>query len=489
MITGRPPKNISNLTPEQLEHVNSKDWLYDQHHIQNKTLTGIADELGTGRWFVTNQLKRFDIPIKKFPHISTKTQNQINDIELLKKMHYDDKMTIEDIAAYFGVKDHTIRRRLKAENLQIHRWKDIANKRRQDTCFKKYGVKTIKHVHMKQDSIEKLNSKDWLYDQHVTQKKSCTQIAKEIEVERTVIDSRLKEFGIEKFYYRRSITEVDIVEFIQSFYDKEIRTNVRDIIKPGELDVYLPFHKVAIEYNGNYWHTTQYYPSPTYHLKKLNLCSVIDTRLFQIMENEWEDEIKNNVWKSIIRNSLGYCSKKIHGRKTRVAIIDSKTKAAFLRENHLQGDVGSLYNYGLFFNDELVSVMTFGKPRFNKHHEWEIYRYCNKLDHQIVGGASKLYAAFVRENQPNNVISYADRRYGTGNLYTNLGFKFVSHTEPNYWYLIDGELEARYKWQKHKMAKKLENFDPLLSEQENMKANGYYRLYDCGNSLFSWVNS
>ena len=30
----------------------------------------------------------------------------------------------------------------------------------------------------------------------------------------------------------------------------------------------------------------------------------------------------------------------------------------------------------------------------------------------------------------------------------------------------------------------LENFDPGKSEVENMKANGYSRIFDCGNMVF-----
>ena len=484
-MIGRPPKGIETLTVEQRENLSNKDWLYHQHHILNKTLRTISSELGVGRWYLTTHFKTLNIPIKKFPHISLKTHKKIDDIELLKKMHYEDKMTIEDIAEYFGVKDNTIRRRFRENNITRNRYEEKAAKRRQKTCEKKYGVSTVKHLHIPAETLAKLDNKDWLFEQHVTSKKSCIQIAEELGVERTVVDSRLFQHGIEKFYYRRSINEIHLVDFLMSFYGGEVKTNVRNLIKPNEIEVYIPEYNIAIEYNGLYWHTTQYYSSRLYHLTKTRQCEARGIRLFHIMEDEWDN--KQDIWKSIIRNSLGYHSLRVYARDTEVVEVDLKTRKNFLTVNHLQGDLGSQCCFGLKFDNELVSIMSFGKPRFNKNHEWELLRYCSKLDTSVVGGASRLFTAFVRKYQPNSVISYMDRRYGGGSFYNNLGFSFVGNTEPNYWYLIGDKLEQRYLWQKHKLVKKLKFFDPLLSEQANMKANGYFRIYDCGSSVFSWI--
>ena len=42
----------------------------------------------------------------------------------------------------------------------------------------------------------------------------------------------------------------------------------------------------------------------------------------------------------------------------------------------------------------------------------------------------------------------------------------------------------RVKFQKHKLANILEIFNSELSEVENMYANGYERIWDCGNLCF-----
>ena len=66
---------------------------------------------------------------------------------------------------------------------------------------------------------------------------------------------------------------------------------------------------------------------------------------------------------------------------------------------------------GLYFNDELLSLMTFGKSRFSKNTEWELLRFCNKLGYHIPGAAGKLLKYFEKNWHPMSLISYADRRW------------------------------------------------------------------------------
>ena len=129
--------------------------------------------------------------------------------------------------------------------------------------------------------------------------------------------------------------------------------------------------------------------------------------------------------------------------------------------------------------------MTFGKSRFSKNAEWELLRFCNKLGYHIPGGAGKLLKQFERAYSPKSLISYADRRWSRGKLYEALGFKLDHLSPPNYWYWKNIEnLQSRIKFQKHKLKNLLEKFDESKSEVENMKDNGYHRIYDCGNLVF-----
>ena len=290
---------------------------------------------------------------------------------------------------------------------------------------------------------------------------------------------------IKCYPYNKSIAENEILEYCQSL-SCNILSNSRSIIKPLELDIYLPDHNLAIEYNGLFWHSydSTEAENKDYHLNKTTLCQEKGIQLFHIFENEWINPVKQAIWKSIIKNRLGQSSR-IYARKTTVVQITSKVKKQFLIDNHLQGDCASSVNLGLYLDDELVSVMTFGRSRYDKKIDWELLRFCNKAGYSIIGGASKLLKAFRREND-GSIISYADKRRSTGDLYKTLGFELSHESKPNYWYWKNNsmKLESRIKYQKHKLEKVLDKFDDGLTETENMYENGYRKIYDCGNQVW-----
>ena len=131
--------------------------------------------------------------------------------------------------------------------------------------------------------------------------------------------------------------------------------------------------------------------------------------------------------------------------------------------------------------------MCFSKNRFSGAYEYEITRFCSKLGFRVIGGAGKLLAYFERMYTPKSLVSYADRRWSSGNLYERLGFRFIRNSPPNYWYFRGQSLvlESRVKYQKHRLADVLEKFDPEKTEMQNMADNGYYAIYDCGNKVYA----
>ena len=222
-----------------------------------------------------------------------------------------------------------------------------------------------------------------------------------------------------------------------------------------------------------------------YHLNQTNKCLEQGIQLLQIFEGE-----DLELWLSMIKSRLGL-SKRIFARKCIIKEVNSSDIKEFLDMNHIQGYIQSKVNIGLFYEDELVSVMTFSMPRFNKKYEYELIRFCSKRNYNIIGAASKLWKYFVNKYNPNSVITYANRRFSNGEIYTALGFTFIEAINPNYFYFKDGELElsSRVKFQKHKLKDKLNTFDENLSEAENMFNNDYRRIYDCGNLKFEWINT
>lgn len=281
----------------------------------------------------------------------------------------------------------------------------------------------------------------------------------------------------------QSYKEKEVLDFVKSIYNGEIIPNAHGIIGRKELDIYLPEKKVAIEFDGLYWHSEEQGKGEDYHLSKTEACEERGIRLIHVFEDEWN--LKQDIVKDRIRSILGIGQTRIFARKCIVRDIDSKTSNMFLEVNHLQGGDNSSIRYGLYFNDELVAVMTFGKPRFNRNYDWELMRFASKCGVNVVGGASKLLAQFSKLNS-GSVVSYADRRYSDGGLYEKLGFRKVGVSKPNYWWCRENEKLTRYACQKHRLKDVLGNvFDPNLSEFENMSLNGWTKVYDCGNLVYA----
>jgi len=265
-----------------------------------------------------------------------------------------------------------------------------------------------------------------------------------------------------------------------------IKYNDRTIIKPLELDIYIPEMKIAFEFNDVYWHN-ELHKENNYHLNKTEECEKQGIQLIHIWEDDWI--YKQDIVKSMILNKLNKTNNIIFARKTEVKeITDNKLIRSFLNNNHLQGFVGSKVKLGLFFNDELVSLMTFGKRRIamgkksTNDDEYELLRFCNKLNTNIVGGASKLFKYFIRNYSPKEITTYADRSHSNGNLYKTLGFDFVGKTTPNYYYVIDGIKKHRFNYRKNVLVK--EGYNINKTEHQIMIDRKIFRIYDSGNLKF-----
>lgn len=267
-----------------------------------------------------------------------------------------------------------------------------------------------------------------------------------------------------------------IYKYVTSIYSGTVIQHTRKIIAPLELDIYIPDKKVAIEYNGVYWHSINAGLDKNYHLNKTLMCEKQGIRLIHIFQNEWKDH--SDICKSIIASALGIYNQKIYARNCIVKEVLSKDAKQFLETNHIQGSVSSSYNLGLYYNNELVQLITIGKSRYKKD-EYELLRMCSKLNTQIIGGFSKLMT-----NQPfQSIYSYIDRSKFLGKGYYRSNFKFVVYTKPSYYYWssMSGKLN-RLVCQKHKLVKILGNkFDPNKTEQQNMINANFYQIYDCGN--------
>ena len=299
-----------------------------------------------------------------------------------------------------------------------------------------------------------------------------------------------------------SCSTIQHLELKQLLLDNNINfiENNRTTIKPFELDFYLPEHNLAIEINGNYYHAeSSFGKDKNYHLNKSIMCLNKNIKLIHIFEDEFIE--KKDIIKSRILNLCKKTLNKIYARKCVIKEISFTEKSDFLNKNHLQGNDHSKINLGLFFIDELVSVMTFCKPRLALGHKnnelniFELSRFCNKTNHNVVGAFEKILKNFNINFKPDKLITYADCRFSGLNpedtIYYKCGFTFVHKSAPSYFYVFKKNYLKRYHrfvYNKQSLIK-LFNSDPTKTEWQIAQENNMDRIWDCGNLKFELIIS
>lgn len=410
-----------------------------------------------------------------------------------------------------AVKDKTIATNLEKYGVRYHQLSSVGSDMRKHTNQRKYGGPSPFHSQdvrgkasqtfveryndtnfnrstIPVESLSLLTNQHWLHDQHVTQQRPVYIIAKELGVSTFCVGSYLHMAGIQPTRYTTSQPHKDIVAFLRNAVPGvNIIENDRTVIGPWELDIVLPDYNIAIEVNGVYWHSEGQGKGRDYHISKTQACAAKDIRLIHIYDVEWERQ--SDIVQSRIKCALSL-SRRVYARQCEIAEISKAQGSQFLQANHIQGNaVGATIYVGLFHNGELISAMSFCKPRYNTAHEWEILRFSTIGDTVVVGGASKLFKMFVDAYNPSSVVSYSDVRWNSGAVYEKMGFTYVRRSPPSYSYFHTSDPHDtwhRSSFQKHKLERKLETFDKSLSEWKNMQQNGYDRVWDCGTDVWSW---
>ena len=287
-----------------------------------------------------------------------------------------------------------------------------------------------------------------------------------------------------------SIVENELKNFIESL-NVEFFENYRLFNDKRNVDVYIPNHNIAIEFNGLYWHS-ELFKNKKYHLSKTEDCKKLGIQLLHVFEDEWI--YKKNIVKSIIRSKLKLNVDKIYAKNCIIDEINDNTSVEFLNQNHIQGNVNSLIKIGLYHNNELVSIMCFEKARTglgNKDNSNDFYnlsRFCSRINLSVVGGASKLLNYFIKNYSPKNIITYADRRYSNGGLYKNIGFDELLTNPPSYSYFDQnkGIRHHRFNYRKSRIIK-LKWYDINKSVTENLIGQKIVKIYDCGTIKYQMI--
>ena len=298
--------------------------------------------------------------------------------------------------------------------------------------------------------------------------------------------------------FTQSKGEKEIIDFISKNYKGEIILRNRSILNGKELDIYLPELKIAIEYDGLYWHNEKH-KGKNYHIDKTRKCKEHGVRLIHVFEDEWVN--KNELVKFKLLHILGINNQeKIYARKCYIEEIDSSLKNEFLERNHIQGKDNASIKLGLWLpkedGDELIAIMTFVKRRLalgSKHKgefDYELSRFATDRDYRAIGAFGKLFKYFIKNYEYDSIITYADIRWSEGNVYIKNNFEYTHDSRPNYWYVDrnDGTKRIhRFNFRKQELKNKFpELYDNGLTEFEIMDNTNFYRIWDCGNMVFKY---
>lgn len=357
-----------------------------------------------------------------------------------------------------------------------HNPKTITNQKHQKLLSQEEFEERVKN---RADQFEVLNSyQDYFSRQHQYLRMKCVKCGK-------ITKKTLQTFErnspcpfctpvktISKF-------EAEVLAFIESLGIQNIQKNDRNTIAPHELDIFLPEYNFAIECNGLYWHS-ELYKDKKYHKEKTNACRQQDIQLFHIFEDEWEQ--KRSIVESMIRNRLKLTKQTIYARKCEVKQVDNRFQVdLFFDKTHISGKCKHKTAFGLFYKGDLVACVSLRKPIQKKYQDTiEIARFSTIKETNIPGAFSKIMKEveiWAKKEGYRSILTYADLRFGVGNLYKSIDYEELGDTTLDYWYTDGLDRFNRFKFRAQKP----------LTEKQVAEMAGVYRIYGCGNRHFRKV--
>jgi len=488
----------------------TKEYLTEEYVNNNRTMRDIAKENNTTKNTVRRYLQKYHIEVLDK---NTLDQNKYNQYKaLIPKEIF--------IKEYETLSISEIGKKYNIPNNQIFR------------IFKEYDIKkdNVTYQTEKRSELKSL-TKEFLYDEYINKNKSISLIAFETKHSDKSISNKLKEFNIDKIS-----TSEKIKQTMKTKYGVENAMQVSDFLNKQNQTV---MEKYGVQYSiftDNNIHKSQGANSkPNLEFAKLlDDAGIKYEREFHISNRSYDFKIDNTLieidpWithnatfgyknklpldilyhkeKSDLANKNGYncvhvfdwdntskiinmfkTKTTIYARKCEIKIIDSNLCNSFLIKYHLQGGCKSQkICLGLYYKNELVEVMSFGTPRYNKNYEYELLRLCTNSDYVVIGGSNKLFQYFIN-NYSKSIISYCDVSKFSGNIYKDLGFKLLRQNAPSkHWY--NGHINNHIT---DNMLRQLgydkifgANYGKGTSNEELMKLSKYVEIYDCGQA--TWI--
>lgn len=339
----------------------------------------------------------------------------------------------------------------------------------------------LKNLGLLQDRLPEVDTWKSLYEQGM----SCEAIAAKVGATPLTISKYLKIQGVDvKNGY--SYQQEEVSAFVSSLGVAVERDN-KSILGGKHLDIYCPEQRVAIEYNGTYWHS---YPmlmskglsaaeARNYHLSKTRGCTEAGIRLIHVWEHMWTDPKKRPIYENMIRHALGLTEHRVGARNTRVEKRSANSMRNFFMENNIQGFRSAQWAYVLVDKKTGIDLMcyTTGHAFFgNGAYDMEIARGACRLGWSVSGGATKLWKALLADNPGvRSMVYYVDLNHYNGSSVSGLpGASFVKD-QSSFW-----------NW--HVRERKMKNRDP--QRHAEIKA-GYedgsvLQVHNAGTAVYVW---
>ena len=366
------------------------------------------------------------------------------------------------------------------------KFKEIQDKGKQ-TCLERYGVEYYTQSKQHKDNYNNIQEKS---RQTCLERYGVPAATQNPEVKAKISKICQNKYGCEWNCMRKEAHNSHNVNSRPNMYIKEL-LNTYNIEYTIEYPVgkYVFDFKVGntlIEVNPHATHNVNWTPyknvkiDKDYHQLKTNTAKEYGFKIINI----WDWDNPEQIIASLIKKTT------VFARNCEIKKVSKKDAKQFLITYHFQGSCNNQkYIYGLYYNDELIQIMSFGKPRYNKNYEYELLRLCTKFEYNVIGGSQKLFKHFITDCSPTSIISYCDDSKFTGDVYKTLGFKLKNKPAPSkHWYKYKGNIHITDNLLRQKGYDKLfgTNYGKGTSNRNLMLENKFVEIYDAGQSTWTW---
>lgn len=409
--------------------------------------------------------------------------------------------------SYILGKNSSLRSKIIETNINRYGTADPGNlpeyrEKAKQTCLKKYGTEWYTQTSeykekIKQTSLEKYGVAHFTQSDEVKQKQRTTMLERYgvsspmqiSEVKESLSTANQEKWGVPWPCMRPECLQAQGVQ--PSKLNRLIGDRLQELgltisfeyhIKNKSYDIKIDDTNILVEIDPTYTHTC--YPTKLggrdkdYHKKKSKIASEAGYRCIHIFD--WDDQDK-------ILNFFKY-RQRIYARNCIIEEVSEKQCNEFLTAYHLQNSCkGQEIRLGLYYNDDLIQLITFGSPRYNKNFEYELLRLCTKTEYNVIGGSQKLFKYFIVNFHPTSIVSYCDNAKFSGEVYSKLGFKLTDDGEPSiHWSKYNNHITDNLLRQRGYDQLFGTHFGKGTSNEQLMLENGWLPVADCGQSRYEW---